>query len=1150
MIERTLTSLLFVFILATAKAQDAAEMAKSDSLFAVGVELYNAKNYKAAIPCFEECKKIDHAIMDSADVRRDYAVVWLASCHYKLGDTEKAISLDPIYYKYPPIDRRLTVEIDKYTQLFIECQAVGDLDKAATYAKLCADEVKRIFGTDNLWYVNSLQMWADCLFYQGKLPQSKHLYKESSDIYRKHEFAADEGYNYLKIAQILYQQGLPDECAEYLTQAYNINKEAAPNTDLLAETLLQLTEYNNVLGNFQKAAEYANEASSMQENWNGQTDFDYYLALLYSAQSISYRFLEKWDLCFDCASKSIQLFDKFQEYSDYTYYYALLNRLYSAIYLNHSNTKEFAREAKNKFETSNFKNSYEHACVLQLYCRVNPDSLSKKEIINISEDISEIFAFTQGENSHSYFESLLAIINVADPGDKKEFELLRDLMLKARSAYDPGAETCYQCRTNLFIFLSNFTVFVDNNLEQAEKNLLEAKRLLEEEGYNRSEEYIKVLYSLGNLYNIFAQNDKSLEVNKQCIHLCEQLNIKTHSYIYALSNIINHYNSTGDIYNYNKYSDKLIEAYDAAPYKSEMVGLQIAMSYFLRKDFDKASKYLDNIYAKIEGDENFHFEQTAGLTLRIMLDAVSQNFTDLDKKVQANIDRIAPIFGKNSYWVAMMESLQAAYKMHNREFSEAASISNNILKNAESYKEINLQAYAQVLSTQLNILREAGEWEETYQTINKLSETLKEIVAKNFKTMTYQERSMFWNQYAVWYNATLPNFLYSKNDDRLLELSYNAFLLSKGLLLNSEIEIKKIIAQSGNQQAIALYEQIQKERRELDEKIKEGDIPDNYDTLNAALQEKERNLIKMSKAYGDYTKHLEITWKDVRDHLKKDEIAIEFVAVPINSDRTEYMALVLKQGYNKPHKIELCSGSDIKDIENDSLYANTELYQLVWALLEEELKNISTIYFSPSGTFYNIALESTKTPNSLIMGEKYKMYRLSSTKEIVTNHSASKNTKAYLYGGMDYASYSKEKTSPQKEHKKYASEAKNRAILDDFLITGEAAPLEGTKDEVYNIGKVFKDRALPYHIYDKTNATEETLKELSESDVKFLHIATHGFYWSEQQYNDFGEDLMPTFIIPLSQHLNIPVEDKLLTRSGLLFAGANNALGKKDIPED
>ena len=81
-------------------------------------------------------------------------------------------------------------------------------------------------------------------------------------------------------------------------------------------------------------------------------------------------------------------------------------------------------------------------------------------------------------------------------------------------------------------------------------------------------------------------------------------------------------------------------------------------------------------------------------------------------------------------------------------------------------------------------------------------------------------------------------------------------------------------------------------------------------------------------------------------------------------------------------------------------------------------------------------------------------------------------------------------------------------------------------------------------LYTDTIGTEASFKALSGSGVNALHIATHGFYWTEREAAQLdglaflGTD-MPTVV----------QEDKALTRSGLLLAGANTALKGLPLPE-
>ena len=66
----------------------------------------------------------------------------------------------------------------------------------------------------------------------------------------------------------------------------------------------------------------------------------------------------------------------------------------------------------------------------------------------------------------------------------------------------------------------------------------------------------------------------------------------------------------------------------------------------------------------------------------------------------------------------------------------------------------------------------------------KTTDLLIELVMKNL-----QEREPYWLKQKVFFETSLPVFAYESQQPELLGILYNACLLSKGLLLNTEMEI-------------------------------------------------------------------------------------------------------------------------------------------------------------------------------------------------------------------------------------------------------------------------------------------------------------------------------------------------------------------------
>ena len=138
------------------------QSAKSDSLYSIGVELFNEEQYDKAITYFKDSHVLDCAEMDSLSPRRNYSAEWLAYCYYKTGNIDEAKKYNKVYYKSKPIDRRLTVRIDS-----LSAESTIDFMNKHFYSALKkADEVDRLESTicdeNSFFHVGTYQMKANC----------------------------------------------------------------------------------------------------------------------------------------------------------------------------------------------------------------------------------------------------------------------------------------------------------------------------------------------------------------------------------------------------------------------------------------------------------------------------------------------------------------------------------------------------------------------------------------------------------------------------------------------------------------------------------------------------------------------------------------------------------------------------------------------------------------------------------------------------------------------------------------------------------------------------------------------------------------------------------------------------------------------------
>lgn len=421
---------------------------------------------------------------------------------------------------------------------------------------------------------------------------------------------------------------------------------------------------------------------------------------------------------------------------------------------------------------------------------------------------------------------------------------------------------------------------------------------------------------------------------------------------------------------------------------------------------------------------------------------------------------------------------------------------------------------------------------------------------QNLSTLRLQERATLWKKESSLFQTDYPQFVYKKTVDSLLVDLYNkSCLFAKGLLLSAETDMRKLILGSGDVEAVKKFEQLQTTRSWLN-KLYEKPIAErlvNTDSLENVAEKLEIDLVRMSKTYGDFMHNLKLTWKDVQDKLSDKDVAVEFLSFPVlNSDSTMYIALTVRKGYDTPHMVTLFEENELKSIKS-SYYESSELSKLVWGKMADELEGVENIYFSPSGELYNIAIESMPHwADSCMMGDKFNLYRLSSTRELAINRSETKSSGAVVYGGIEYktdvANMGVQKT-----------EAESLYVFRGFDPDSTNSRgtnwkyLDGTLLEANDIVTILKNNKIPVDSLTGIDATESSLKDLSGKKKRILHISTHGFYWSESAAEHKYERDKLRFL-QMSDDRPRYIEDKAMTRSGLLFAGAQNTFDGVEIP--
>ena len=497
-------------------------------------------------------------------------------------------------------------------------------------------------------------------------------------------------------------------------------------------------------------------------------------------------------------------------------------------------------------------------------------------------------------------------------------------------------------------------------------------------------------------------------------------------------------------------------------------------------------------------------------------------------------------------YAASLTSLTSIYSSSGN-YSEAIRLGAEALEIRKKVLGIEHPDYAESLINFALCYLNIGDYDKAYQHFKQGVDISQKNILSIFSELSSSLQESLWtSNNAYLFNMFFPSIVLKHQTNESVTALYDkSALFAKGILLNTDIAMRKLILESEDPALLAKYDDLVANKsiyeQQLEKPIKEQSL--NMDSLRAVIQRQEMELARDSKAYGDCMRNMRINWKDVQKQLDNDDIAIEFMDIPLlRTDSIMYVALTIRKGYKQPKLIPLFEKKQLKTIPGNSYYTQTKLYELIWKPLEGEFSEVKDVYFSPSGELHRIGIEYIPMSQTENICDRYNMHRMSSTRQLAVTQDEKRGENSVLYGGLRYEENLTETTSKNK----HADESfPFHANVDSLSLRGSYEYLLGTKEETDEIAADLERHARPYSYYSDTKGTEESFKQLDGTKPKMLHIATHGFYMTQQdaELERISRPIQPD---------NHPThyEDKPMTRSGLLLAGCNPALNHKVIPKD
>lgn len=260
----------------------------------------------------------------------------------------------------------------------------------------------------------------------------------------------------------------------------------------------------------------------------------------------------------------------------------------------------------------------------------------------------------------------------------------------------------------------------------------------------------------------------------------------------------------------------------------------------------------------------------------------------------------------------------------------------------------------------------------------------------------------------------------------------------------------------------------------------------NYNNEDPAWVYNTALLVKGSSAVmpkavrdGSFQDDIFQTYLDIQGRLNEGECAIEIVKVPSFKGEDVYKAVLLTSKGQRPVMVVLCKASVLNDaVSNGKAYSEDgTMYKLVWKPIEQHLNGKKKVYIAADGVLCLVNIGAIQDDKGGTVADKYNISNCISTKDIGRHHESSNSKDVVFFGGLTY--------SPEV--------AKDNEWFAGFEY------LPGTLEEVNAVAEMAKGEGYNTALYTESAGTKAAFELLDGKTLKVLHIATHGFYYTQQR---------------------------------------------------
>ena len=739
------------------------------------------------------------------------------------------------------------------------------------------------------------------------------------------------------------------------------------------------------------------------------------------------------------------------------------------------------------------------------------------------------------------------------------------------------------------------------DLKEAEKYFSESIEGQRKMSDTLNSDYPNYLNSLGSLYRKIGRFEDAEKLFMQALRIYESLGLKDKNYGNTLNSLAVFYYTTGQYKKSEVFFQKSIDVakaiYGDNQWEYGLILNNFASLNFQLGDYNTAAENFIKVlpivknqlgethplYGTILGNlgavhqKLLMYKKAEGFMLRQIkifetklgkktgeYDVAVNNLGNLYFKMQNDnkaksyfLESLAlrkEMYGEKSILFAMAQNNLGLLYTRNNENVKADSFYTSALKILNEIVGSTHPEYLVVQNNYCEFLQKTKKYNNLIplsidllkKEKNNLSEKLDYLSTTELQSYIADKRPSFWEPLSS---------LYFKYSVDLVDDVYESQLFLKGIAIENFTNLSKEMESDTDTVVANLWMKYKGNKfilsKLLSQPLAKRSI--DADSLTNVVTQQEKQLLRSSAPYRSVKERLNIKWTDVKEALKRNEAAVEYVRYRIlrkdNNYSFKYAALLLTPQDTSPIFIKLCDEEELiialqkfayKDASDFSKIKSTNqsiknLYQLIWQPLEKYLTNSKTVYFSPDGLLYRIAFAAIPCKEKKILSDKYQLVQLTSTRQIVKGDESNQlPASALLFGGINYNAQNADSViQPNADAYAYVFQQNHRGVTDSFTY------LKGSLQEIQSIEQDLENKIVNVYAFTGQNASESNFRHECDSlKPGIIHFATHGF-------------TLPDTTVTSGVNNIYSISKNPLLRTGLVMAGGNKGWkGQNNYDED